>query len=161
MGSFASLLFVTVLLFGPSNSSQSEQLIDYFSLICILLYIIDVLVLPLHAEKQFYCLTPNNTYSYTWRVNRTWVASNSTFPEVVYITSQTLSNGSLQGSLTFRAHDQVNNTDIDCFVTNGAHTVTQLDYNIVIQGLLFLRYVYIAVQYYHSIKLLLIHHQAT
>ena len=96
---------------------------------------IDVFVLPQFAAKQFHCFTPDNTYSYTWRVNKTWVTSNSIFPDVVYITSPILSNGSLQGSLTFMAHDQVNNTEIECIVTNGDHTVTQLDYNIVLQGM--------------------------
>ena len=94
-------------------------------------------MLPLFDAKQFHCLTPFNTYSHTWRVNRTVVTSNSTFPDIVYITSQTLSNGSTQGSLTFRAYAHVNNTDIECFVTDLDHfeTVTQVDYNIIIQGI--------------------------
>ena len=64
------------------------------------------------------------------------VNDNSTFPHVVYITSQTLSNGSTQGSLTFRAHNQVNNTGIECFVTNGFHYLPQQakNYTIIIQG---------------------------
>ena len=104
----------------------------------IVLYVfssIDVFVLPLFAEKQFHCLTPDNTYSFLWIVNRTWVVSNSTFPDVVYINSQSLLNGSTRASLTFIAYAQVNNTEIECFVTNGSHTVLQLDYNIVIQGI--------------------------
>ena len=94
-------------------------------------------MLPLHAERQFYCVTPDKTNSHTWRVNGTVVTSNSTFPDVVYITSQTLSNGSTQGSLTFRADAHVNNSDIECFVTDPDHLVIlpQLDYNIVIQGI--------------------------
>ena len=98
-------------------------------------FLLDLLVLPLLAEKQFHCFTPDNTYSFIWRVNRTWVISNSTFPDVVYITSQALSNGSTQGSLIFMAHAQVNNTDIRCFYTDGVHTVTQVNYNIVLQGI--------------------------
>ena len=93
-------------------------------------------MLPLNAERQFYCLTPDKIYSYTWKVNGTVVTSNSTFPDVVYITIQTLSNGSTQGSLTFRAHANVNNTDIECFVSNRSRSIHQLDYNIVIQGML-------------------------
>ena len=94
-----------------------------------------VLVLPLFAAKQFHCLTPDNTYSHTWRVNGTVVNSNSTFPDVVYITSQTLSNESIQWGLRFIAYAQVNNTDIECFITNGVHILPQLDYTIVIQGI--------------------------
>ena len=98
---------------------------------------IDVLVVPLHAESQFHCLSPNDTYSHTWRVNRTVVTSNSTFPDVVCITIQALSNGSTQGSLTFRAYGHVNNTDIQCFVTNGFHYLPQQakNYIIIIQGM--------------------------
>ena len=94
-------------------------------------------MVPLFDAKQFHCLTPHNIYSHTWKVNRTVVTSNSTFPDVVYIMIQTLSNGSLQGSLTFRAYAKANNTDIECFVTDldRLDTVTQLDYNIVIQGI--------------------------
>ena len=91
-------------------------------------------VLPLHAERQFYCLTPDNTYSHTWKVNGTVVTSNSTFPGVVYITSQTLSNGSTQGSLTFRAYANANNTNIECFFANGSKTIPELEHLIVIQG---------------------------
>ena len=93
-------------------------------------------MVPLHAERQFYCVTPDNTYSYTWKVNGTVVNSNSTFPDVVYITSQTLSNGSTQGSLIFIAYANVNNTDIECFVSNGVHILPQLDSNVLIQGYL-------------------------
>ena len=92
-------------------------------------------MLPLFAEKRFHCSTPDNTYSHTWRVNRTWVASNSTFPDVVYITWQILSNGSTQSSLLFRAYAKANKTDICCFITNGVGFLIQLDYNIVIQGI--------------------------
>ena len=94
-------------------------------------------MVPLHAKRQFDCLTPDHTHSHTWRVNGTVVTSNSTFPDVVYITSQTLSNGSTQGSLTFTAYAQFNNTDIECFVTDldRLETLPQLNYNIVIQGI--------------------------
>ena len=65
------------------------------------------------------------------------VTSNSTFPNVVYITIQTLSNRSIQGSLTFRAYGHVNNTDIECVVTDldRFDILPQLDYMIVIQGI--------------------------
>ena len=96
-----------------------------------------VLVVPLLAKRQFDCLTPGITYSHTWRVNRTVVTRNSAFRDVVYVSSQTLSNGSTQGSLIFIAYAHVNNTDIECFVTDldRFDTVTQLDYKIVIQGI--------------------------
>ena len=70
-------------------------------------------------------------------MNRTVVNSNSIFPDVVYITSQTLLNGSTQGSLTFIAYDQANNTGIECFVTNGFHYLPQQakNYTIIIQGM--------------------------
>ena len=96
---------------------------------------IDALVLPLHTESQLHCQTPNNTYSHTWRLNRIVIASNSTFPDVARISSQTFTNGSTQGILTLTAHAQVNNTVITCFITNGVHYLPQLDYNIVIQGM--------------------------
>ena len=103
--------------------------------VVIVLYVfsLDIFVLPLFAEKQFHCFTPDSTYSHTWRVNGTVVNSNSTFPDEVYITSQTLSNGSIQWGLTFIAY--ANNTDIECFVTNGVHILPQLKYTIVIQGI--------------------------
>ena len=94
-----------------------------------------MLVLPLHAKMKFHCVTPDSTYSYTWKLNGTVVISNSTFPDVVYITSQTLSNGSIQGSLTFMAY--INNTNIECFVTNGDEIITPVDYLILIQGNLY------------------------
>ena len=100
----------------------------------ILLLFIDVLVLPLFAEKQFHCFTPDDTYLQSWMVNRTWVTSNSTFPDEVYITSQKLSNGSTQGSLTFIAHAKANNTEINCFYTNTVDFVTEQNHSIVIQG---------------------------
>ena len=95
------------------------------------------LILPLRVERVFNCLTPDNTYSHAWRVNRTVVTSNSTFRDVVCITSETFSNGSTQGSLTFRAYGQANNTDIECFVTNGDLILLQLDYVITLQGTLY------------------------
>ena len=96
---------------------------------------LDALVLPLHAESRLHCQTPDNTYSHTWRLNRIVVASNSTFPDVARISSQTFANGSTQGILTLTAHAQVNNTVITCFITNGVHYLPQLDYDIVIQGM--------------------------
>ena len=145
MGIFYPLLFVIVLatctrLIDASDSSQGEQSIDHSSIytLSILLFniytFIDILVVPLHAETQFYCQTPDNTYLYAWRVNRTVVTTNSSFPDVIWITSQTLSNGSTQSSLTFRASDQANNTDIECFVTNGVHILLQLNYTMTVQG---------------------------
>ena len=94
----------------------------------------DVLVLPLHSQTQFHCITPDKTYDNKWNVNGTMVASNSTFPGVVGITSRPLSNGSTKGSLTFTAYAQANNTSIRCFVVNGVQTITELEYYIVIQG---------------------------
>ena len=122
-----------------SGSSQGEQLIDILlstTLLFKLLYFIDILVVPQHAKSQFYCQTPDNTYSYAWRVNGTWDdnINNSTFPDVIWISSQTLSNGSTRGSLTFRAHDQANNTVIECFITNGFHILLQLNYKMTVQG---------------------------
>ena len=92
-------------------------------------------MLPLHAKSQLYCQTPDNTYSHTWTLNKIVVASNSTFPDVVRISSQTFANGSTQGILTLTAYARVNNTVITCFITNGVHYLPQLDYDIVIQGM--------------------------
>ena len=121
------------------DEKKYNYYISFRVVIVLYVFSLDVLklVLPLFAAKQFHCLTPDNTYSHTWRVNRTVVTSNSTFPDIVYITIQTLSNGSIQGTLTFIAYGHVNNTDIECVVTDldRFDIVPQLDYNIIIQGI--------------------------
>ena len=91
-------------------------------------------MLPLHTQTQFQCMTPDETYDNKWNVNETMVTSNSTFPGVVGITSRRLSNGSTQGSLTFTAYTQANNTIIRCFSVNVFKNILELEYYIVIQG---------------------------
>ena len=92
-------------------------------------------MLPLRTQTQFQCMTPDETYDNKWNVNETMVTSNSTFPGVVGITSRRLSNGSTQGSLTFRAYTQANNTIIRCFSVNVFKNILELEYYIVIQGI--------------------------
>ena len=96
-----------------------------------------LLVLPLHAETQFCCTTPDQTYINIWNVNKTMVTSNSSFPGVVGIASRTLSNGSTQGSLSFKAYAYANNTEIMCVFANGLVHLTKVKYKILIQGMLY------------------------
>lgn len=94
--------------------------------------------MPLHGERQFHCLTPDHTYSHTWKVNGTVVASNSTFPDIIRIYSQTFANGSTQGSLSLRTCANTNDTDVMCYFANGDDPIRMM-YKILIQGM---QYVY-------------------
>lgn len=96
---------------------------------------VDLLVLRLHARTEFHCTTPDKTYDNNWKVNGTMVTNNSTFPGVVGIASRTLSNGSTQGSLTFTAYANANNTDVLCFFADGSDLI-RMEYKILIQGML-------------------------